>query len=69
MQSSDILSCLLLQFRLDFYFLFIIFGDRLFDTKLNLYYAQPTSAAKATAKAVSSADPADETAADTLYGP
>jgi len=51
-----------------FYSYFIIFGDRINIAKLNSDYAQPTPAAEASTKAVTSADPADETATDTVNG-
>jgi len=55
-------------FILVFYIYFIIFDGEINIAKLNLKYAQPTTAAKAFAEAISTADPADEVATDSLYG-
>jgi hypothetical protein len=52
-----------------FYFNFIIFGDRINIAKLDLYYAQPTIAAKASTEALSTADIADEAVANSVHGP
>jgi hypothetical protein len=51
-----------------FCFNFIIFGGNINIAKLDLYYAQPTTAAKAFAEALSTADTADEAVADPVHG-
>jgi hypothetical protein len=68
MQNSDHPGLFKTLFILVFCCYFIIFGDTINIAKLNLNYAQPTLAAEAFTEAVTTADPADEAAADPIHG-